>query len=174
MSEIGLLHFFSMFEGITEQQTDAELLYLGVLLRIPKEEINTPAHYEKEDATMQRLPYLVKAEGFEPVPGGVIERYDAWDADSGDLLIMCRVPYRSDSAETSDDEQRAQADGLLGLKLKTPMDLVQAIKSGLPDKAAIDILIRMCQEAYVVGVETGRSEHEWDMFPLDPATAILH
>ena len=67
-----------------------------------------------------------------------------------------------------------QDDGLVSLTIQTPIDLVQAIKDGLPDDAALDILFRLCSEAFAVGVETGRLESMWTLPPLELESEILH
>ncbi len=73
-----------------------------------------------------------------------------------------------------EDNEMTQDNGLVALTIETPMDLIQAIKDGLPDDAAIDILLRMCREAFTIGVETGRMENVWDLAPLELESEILH
>ena len=85
--------------------TRAEIRYFGVVKRIPAtafpREINQLAamamEWDESPESMQRsLPdsLPVSMQGWEPIPTGSVERYEAFDRATGDLLVFWRVPCR--------------------------------------------------------------------------------
>jgi hypothetical protein len=51
---------------------------------------------ESPEALRRDLPpsLPVSMQGWEPLPGATVERYEAFDRETGDLLIFWRVPCR--------------------------------------------------------------------------------
>lgn len=95
------------WEAVTKDHevTKAEIRYFGLVKRIPsaafpKRIEELPAltmEWDESPESMQRdLPRSlpVSMQGWEPIPTGVIERYEAFDRDTGDLLVFWRVPCR--------------------------------------------------------------------------------
>ena len=88
-----------------DEVTQAEIRYFGVIKRIPssafpKEPAQLPVvamEWDESPEIMYRtLPGTlpVSMQGWEPVPNGSVERYEAFDRDTGDLLVFWRVPCR--------------------------------------------------------------------------------
>lgn len=96
------------WEAVTEDHapaTAAEIRYFGLVKRIPvsafpKRLSQLPAlvmEWDETPESMRRdLPQSlpVSMQGWEPVPGGNVERYEAFDREVGDLLVFWRVPCR--------------------------------------------------------------------------------
>lgn len=84
--------YYSTTKGVTQQQTDASMVYHGKVFRIPKplfdEEVDVD--FEKEIGTLVQE---IEEKGFEPLlDETTIERYETWDTESGDVWVMYRVP----------------------------------------------------------------------------------
>jgi hypothetical protein len=96
------------WEAVTEEHrapTSAEIRYFGIVKRIPvsafpKRLEQLPALVmewdESADSMQRELPASLPTsmQGWEPIPTGVVERYEAFDRESGDLLVFWRVPCR--------------------------------------------------------------------------------
>jgi hypothetical protein len=95
------------WEGVTSEHEvrKAEVRYFGVVKRIPFAVFpRTRAglermrlEWDESVASMTRdLPASlpVSMQSWEPLPGGVVERYEAFDRETGDLLVFWRVPCR--------------------------------------------------------------------------------
>jgi hypothetical protein len=95
------------WEAVTKEYevTKAEIRYFGLVKRIPaaafpKKIEELPAvtmEWDESAESMRRdfpasLP--VSMQGWEPIPTGSIERYEAFDRETGDLLVFWRVPCR--------------------------------------------------------------------------------
>ncbi|MEO8450413.1 MAG: hypothetical protein ABI647_11510 [Gemmatimonadota bacterium] len=97
---------FRFWESVGEgPDTRAEIRFFGVLKRIPvaafpKEPSQLrPLAMEWDESldSMRRdlgraLP--VSMQGWEPLPNGRVERFEAFDRENGDLLVFWRVPCR--------------------------------------------------------------------------------
>lgn len=95
------------WESVTGEHSRraSEIRYFGVVKRIPLGAFpSTPAqlrlaHMEWDEtvASVRRelpLTLPVSMQGWEPIPDLVVERYEAFDRDTGDLLVFWRVPCR--------------------------------------------------------------------------------
>lgn len=76
-----------------------DVLYYGKVLRIPRAEYGKDPSEEGSreidfDALLIDIEAKDDGEKMEPVPGAIIERYEVFDQDSGDVLVMWRIPYR--------------------------------------------------------------------------------
>ena len=95
------------WESVTKEHeaTKAETRYFGVVKRVPvaafpRKHSNftsmtlewDESHDELHEALPDSLP--VSMQGWEPVPNATIERYEAFDRETGDLLIFWRIPCR--------------------------------------------------------------------------------
>ena len=85
------LIYTSPQKGITQARTRESLRYYGKVIRIPREELGK-ASALTYDADPEEL--LQDLKDAEPVLGGIVEQYEVVDMETGDLLIMLRVPYR--------------------------------------------------------------------------------
>ncbi|MHB9130126.1 MAG: hypothetical protein ACYDBB_03425 [Armatimonadota bacterium] len=98
---------FHMTEGAQSQMMGGlPLLYVGISYHIPKEEIEEaqriydetrdPARaqqiIEQDDVSPDALLKHVSEHGFQPLPDAVLERFDTVDSDTGDMLVLLRVP----------------------------------------------------------------------------------
>ena len=84
--------YYSTTKGVTQQQTDASLVYHGKVFRIPKPlfDEDVEVDFDKEIAELVRE---VQEKGLEPLlDETTIERYETWDTESGDVWVMYRVP----------------------------------------------------------------------------------
>lgn len=96
------------WEAVTKEfevSTRAEIRYFGVVKRIPpaafpKRLEELPAvgmeWDESADSMRRDLPNSlpVSMQGWEPIPTGTVERYEAFDRETGELLVFWRVPCR--------------------------------------------------------------------------------
>jgi len=83
----------SAARGITAERSDRDTLYYGFVLRIREEDVGTPAQLEAEETALNRH-LATQIEGMAPAVGAVIERYEVFDPDTGDMLVMMRFPYQ--------------------------------------------------------------------------------
>ena len=85
--------------------TKAEIRYFGLVKRIPSSAFpkrveqlaSVGMEWDETVLSMRRefppsLP--VSMQGWEPIPSGTVERYEAFDRETGDLLVFWRVPCR--------------------------------------------------------------------------------
>lgn len=96
------------WEAVTQEHappTSAEIRYFGVVKRIPisafpKKLGQLPALVMEWDETPESMQadlpssLPISMQGWEPIPNGVVERYEAFDREVGDLLVFWRVPCR--------------------------------------------------------------------------------
>jgi hypothetical protein len=95
------------WEGATKEHvaTQAEIRYFGIVKRIPVAAFprtraalrHMRLEWDESAASVRRdLPdsLPVSMQGWEPMPNGVVERYEAFDRETGDLLVFWRVPCR--------------------------------------------------------------------------------
>ena len=80
--------------------------YYGFVERVPTDGSDEDRQQALEESVLRVHEYLQPfrlADGrlVEPVPGKDVERYEAYDYDSGDLLVLWRVPVRP--AEPDED-----------------------------------------------------------------------
>jgi len=95
------------WESVTKEHetTRAEIRYFGVVKRIPvaafpRKHSHLKALALEWDESPQSLEgdlpasLPVSMQGWEPLPHATVERYEAFDRDTGDLLIFWRIPCR--------------------------------------------------------------------------------
>jgi hypothetical protein len=81
------------FDGVTQQETKADVFYIGVICTMPADDYHdTP---DACDIKAKGLFKTLRSDGRDliPVPGGQIERYDVFDANKTNVHIMYRLPY---------------------------------------------------------------------------------
>lgn len=84
---------FTTFDGVTQQRTEADISYIGLIYTMPAEDYDETQ--QARDIKAKSLFKTLKRDGPDlvPVPGGKIERYDAFDAKKKYVHIMYRLPY---------------------------------------------------------------------------------
>lgn len=95
------------WEGVAgdHERTKAEIRYFGITKRIPvgafpktltELRVRALEWDESPEGIRRDLPdsLPVSMQGWEPIPGGTVERYEAFDRETGDLLVFWRVPCR--------------------------------------------------------------------------------
>ena len=79
--------------GATERETGKPHLYRGFFYRIPGGDELKQLSVEAEMS--RKLENALRDDGELEFPAdGIIERYEANDVETGDLLVMIRVPFR--------------------------------------------------------------------------------
>jgi len=71
-----------------------DMVYFGKIYRVPR-----AAYGKMEQAVLDGLEtdpedLLIDIGDAEPVQGAIIERYEVFDQDTEDILVMWRIPYR--------------------------------------------------------------------------------
>ena len=81
------------FDGVTQQKTKTDVIYIGVIYTIPADDYQDTL--EAWDIKAKSLYKTLRSDGRDliPVPGGQIERYDVFDANKTNVHIMYRLPY---------------------------------------------------------------------------------
>ena len=86
---------------------DESRQYRGVIGRFPEEKIR---HFdENSDELIGQFIDLIErvtqpTEDSEPDLDLPLERYEAWDVDTGDLLVLMRVPHKRKQGRDTRDE----------------------------------------------------------------------
>ena len=100
------LQVYRFWESVAEPpDTRAEIRYFGILKRIPLDvffrepwELRCVVlEWDESIESMRRgLPNTlsVSMQGWEPLANGVVERFEAFDRENGELLVFWRVPCR--------------------------------------------------------------------------------
>lgn len=90
----------------TEMFGDVPLLYVGLSYHIPHEKLEEAQRvFETTQDTRQAQLVILEADispdmllkqvmehGYAPVPEAVLERFDTVDSETGDMLVLLRVP----------------------------------------------------------------------------------
>mgnify|MGYP006307056981 CR=1 FL=1 len=81
--------------GMGNMNGTAPITYYGQSYRIPRSEHNTIRQIEWELPPRELLQPVRLDDGTEllPVTEGIVERFDTYDQQSGDLIVTYRVPY---------------------------------------------------------------------------------
>lgn len=88
--------YLSVSRGITNPDGSRPVAYFGKVFRIPRSEHGSLRQLEWEMTPEDLLADLTSREGnsIQYVPDGVVERFEIYDQDSGDVWVMYRVPYQ--------------------------------------------------------------------------------
>jgi hypothetical protein len=92
MTNNSILHF-TTFDGVTQQRSEADVCYIGVIYTMSAKDYHDTL--EACDIKAKSLFKTLRRDGRDlvPVPGGKIERYDAFDSKKTYVHIMYRLPY---------------------------------------------------------------------------------
>lgn len=85
------IFYYSTVRGLVNDTNEKECLYTGKVFRLPRDVAGTDKQADFEEGIFQYLGNLKKEDEFEPVEP--VERYEVFDKESGDILVMVRVPY---------------------------------------------------------------------------------
>ena len=105
------LVWFSTIRGISNPDRATERVYYGKVHRVPRDAVGARAAGEAgaiEERELRALENeVINASCTDdgiPATGEIFERYDVFDAETGDCLVMYRVPYKA-----TDDKKRHPA-----------------------------------------------------------------
>jgi len=99
--------YFQVTDGAqAEMMGGAPLMYVGLTYHISRQNLEEAQRIfnETQDAVQAQqiiarddiepnsLMALVKEKGYSPVPDTILERFDTIDSESGDILVLLRVP----------------------------------------------------------------------------------
>lgn len=90
----GTVFYLSVCRGISNPNGQRPITYYGKVYRIPRSEHGTIRQLEWEMTPDDLLADLRAEHGqsLDLMPDGVIERFETYDRDSGDVWVMYRVP----------------------------------------------------------------------------------
>lgn len=103
------LVWFGTGRGISNPDQGTNRLYYGKVVRIPQDIEDAGAERtaieERELGSLEdKVIHKSCVENGTPATGEIFERYDVYDAETGDILVMYRVPYKA-----TDDRKRHPA-----------------------------------------------------------------
>ena len=95
------LLWFSTQRGISNEDGEKSRVYYGKVFRVPRDIATEDARLAIEAREMNDLEERAInqscTEGGKPAHGEFLERYDVFDIETGDALVMYRVPYQSEN-----------------------------------------------------------------------------
>lgn len=86
------VHYWSTVRGITQGTSEEDIVYFGKAFTIPAEAYVSPEGHVKHEVEPETL--LQDRADWEPVPDGVLERYEVRDSDTEDVVVLYRMPFR--------------------------------------------------------------------------------
>lgn len=103
---IGRMFYLSAVKGIDDPAGQKDRVYYGKVYRVPRDMIGSDRQLQFETSEMldlqARFINAAVAEDRASAFGEPVERYEIFDPESGDVLVMYRVPYRRlDEADTA-------------------------------------------------------------------------
>jgi hypothetical protein len=98
MGQVNIAYYKTTM-GVTQQQTGTSANYYGKVFRIPKDLFSEEGDVDFEK-DVGELVQEVQSKGLEPmIEGTTVERYEIWDVENGDVLVMYRIPCKSKETE---------------------------------------------------------------------------
>lgn len=110
--------YFQVTDGAqAEMMGGASLLYVGVSYRIPRADIEEAQRLfeltqdadraqtiiARDDMDPDQLMNTVRGKGYVPISNGILERFDTVDSETGDILVLLRVPCMMTLAQGSQE-----------------------------------------------------------------------
>lgn len=91
----GVVFYQSVSRGFSNPDGKRPVTYFGKVYRIPKSEHGTLRQLEWELTPDDLLASLPQEGGaaVQQVAGGIIERFEIYDQETGDVWVMYRIPY---------------------------------------------------------------------------------
>ncbi|MHB1157610.1 MAG: hypothetical protein ACYC26_12340 [Phycisphaerales bacterium] len=92
----GTVFYQPLHHGMQNPTGSAAITYVGTTYRIPRSEHNTIRQLEWETPPNELIDDITLDDGcvLQPDRQGIIERFETLDRDTGDLLVMYRIPCR--------------------------------------------------------------------------------
>jgi len=92
----GAVYYHPTHSGVQTMSDDRPITYLGTSYRIPASAFNTiqQLEWERPPRELVRDVTLDDGRSFEPDRQGIIERFDTIDDQTGDVIVMYRIPCR--------------------------------------------------------------------------------
>lgn len=85
------IHYYATIRGISQLETQKDLVYYGLSYRIKRDDFTGAEHRKKEKEILDTI------EGWlddgQVLKGGTIERYEVFDIESDDIIVMWRIPF---------------------------------------------------------------------------------
>ncbi len=93
----GFVLYQTADRGFADPRGERGLSYVGVTYRIPRCDHDTIRQLEWERPPHELIEPICRDDGSTllPEPDAVIERFDTVDRDTGDMLVMYRIPCRT-------------------------------------------------------------------------------
>ncbi len=91
----GTLFYQPVTRGLANPDGSRPMRYFGTVYRVPRSEYGTIRQLEWETAPQELQQEVHAADGstLRCAAKNITERFEAIDPDTGDLLVMYRVPY---------------------------------------------------------------------------------
>ena len=94
------LFWFSTGRGISNEDGEKKRLYYGKIFRVPRDLVDEKERLAIEEREMSDLEERAIRQsctkGGKPAAGEFMERYDVFDVETGDAMVMYRLPYQPD------------------------------------------------------------------------------
>ncbi|MHB0936760.1 MAG: hypothetical protein ACYDCO_23220 [Armatimonadota bacterium] len=99
--------YFQVTDGAQAEMTGGgPLLYVGMTYHIPRQDLEEAQRIfdetndaeqaqqviARDDINPDRLMEAVRTNGYMPVQDAILERFDTVDTETGDILVLLRVP----------------------------------------------------------------------------------
>ena len=95
----------STIRGQSEQEGARGLVYYGFSYVVPADKAGTDERLALEEEAGRKLEsYLsggAPASCGEVLPGGIVERFDTLDIETGDHIVLYRIPFRAASPDAA-------------------------------------------------------------------------
>lgn len=90
----GTVMYHDTKRGVQNPRGSGGIVYCGVTFRVPRADANTIRRLEWETPPAELTEPIDLPDGRQlmPMTRGIIERFESIDRDTGDLLVMYRIP----------------------------------------------------------------------------------
>ncbi len=87
--------YWSTVKGLANKDGGPATIFYGKVYRIPREDFGTQRHFNHEKDPKDIIEEIRNSRpDLDPFSSGPIERYEIFDVDTGDILVMYRIPCR--------------------------------------------------------------------------------
>jgi len=89
------LFYQSLIGGIPDRETEDEMSYFAVVYTVPFEDMDDEEiFYDPEETELLTVVRDKRVAEFKSLDGRGVERYEIYDANTDDVHIMYRIPYK--------------------------------------------------------------------------------